>query len=197
MFVLTVDQIDSRSTPDAVASTLLDLEQLAGTAFVLAPERTAGDEFQLLLGDGEAVLRVILWLTRTGGWSVGCGIGEVSVPLPRSIREATGDAFVAARTAVDRAKRKPTRVALESAIDAGAASRVEALLDLLLIVRARRTPEGWELFDLVETGLSQTAAASRLGISPQAASKRAQAAEIRAELAVTGVLATLVGELAG
>lgn len=197
MFVLTVDQVDSRSTPDAVAKALHEVERIAGPAIVLAPERTAGDEFQVLLGDGETVLRVILWLSRSGEWSVGCGTGEIRTPLPRSIREATGDAFVAARTAVDRAKRKSTRVAVESAADAEGAHRVEALLDLLLILRAKRTPEGWELFDLIETGHSQTEAAGRLGISPQAASKRAQAAEIKAELAVTGVLATLVSELAG
>jgi len=196
MFVLTVDQVDSRSTPDAVAAALEDVERIGGSAVVLDPERTAGDEFQVLLSDGEAVLRVILSLSRSGGWSVGCGTGGMRMPLPPSIREATGEAFVAARTAVDRAKRKPTRVALESATDAAAASRVEALLDLLLILRAKRTPEGWELFDLVEAGHSQTEAAGRLGISPQAASKRAQAAEIKAELAVTGVLATLVSELA-
>jgi hypothetical protein len=67
-----------------------------------------------------------------------------------------------------------------------------ALIDLLLLLRTRRTPEGWELFDLVATGLTQTDAAANLGITPQAASKRARAAGIRTELAAMPALAEVL-----
>jgi len=195
MFVITVDQVDSRSTPDAVTAALGTLTATLGERLLLPAERTAGDEFQLLLADAPATLATALELTRTGRWSVGCGVGEVREPLPTSIREATGDAFIAARDAVDRAKKRASRFAVSATAAPESAARVEALVDLLLTTRARRTPEGWELYDLVATGLTQSAAATRLGITPQAASLRAQAADLKVEQAVTGALATLLAQL--
>lgn len=193
MFVLTVDQVDSRETADAVTATLDQLNSAFDTALSLAAERTAGDEFQLLVADATTVLDIVLTLTRAGQWSVGCGVGPVRSPLPSSIREAAGDAFVFARAAVDRAKRRPTRFAFEG--KTADASDAEALVDLLLILRSRRTAEGWELYDLVRGGLTQSEAAERLGISPQAASARAQAAELKAEFAVTGALGKILDRL--
>lgn len=195
MFVITVDQVDSRSTPDAVASVLESLALTLGERLILPPERTAGDEFQLLLDDAGATLAAVLDLTRARRWSVGCGVGNVREPLPPSIRESTGEAFVSARDAVDRAKRRPSRFALASTAAPDAARRLEALIDLLLATRSRRSPEGWELHDLLEAGLTQAAAAARLGITPQAASLRAQAADLKTEAAVTGALATLLAHL--
>ena len=195
MFVITVDQVDSRRTPDAVASVLESLTATLGDRLLLAPERTAGDEFQLLLDDAGATLAAVLDLTRAGRWSVGCGVGSVRRPLPPSIRESTGEAFVSARDAVDRAKRRTSRFALESTAAPEAAHRLEALVDLLLATRSRRSPEGWELYDLLEAGLTQAAAAARLGITPQAASLRAQSADLKIEAAVTGALATLLADL--
>jgi len=192
VFVLTVDQVDSSHTRDAVADALATL---AERHFALPVERTAGDEFQVLLDDAAATLATILDLTRTGRWSVGCGVGTVRTPLPASIREAAGPAFVAARAAVDRAKKRPSRFAIESIEAMDAAARLEALIDLLLATRSRRSPEGWQLFDLLESGLTQAAAAARLGISPQAASLRAQAADLRVESAVTAALVTLLAQL--
>ena len=195
MFVITVDQVDSRKTPDAVTPTLGTLTTTLGDRLLLPAERTAGDEFQLLLSDAAATLATALELTRAGRWSVGCGVGPVREPLPTSIREATGEAFIAARDAVDRAKKRPSRFAVSATAAPEAAARVEALVDLLLTTRSRRSPEGWELYDLVATGLTQSAAANRLGISPQAASLRAQAADLKVEQAVTGALATLLAQL--
>jgi hypothetical protein len=195
MFVITVDQVDSRSTPDAVASQLGTLNASLGERLLLPPERTAGDEFQLLLGDADATLGAVLELTRSGLWSVGCGVGSVREPLPTSIREAAGEAFLGARDAVDRAKKRPSRFALAATAAPDQAGRLEALIDLLLVTRARRSAEGWELHDLLTAGLTQAAAAARLGITPQAASLRAQAADLKTEAAVTGALATLLAQL--
>lgn len=195
MFVITVDQVDSRSTPDAVASVLETLAVSLGDRLLLPPERTAGDEFQLLLGDADATLAAVLDLTRAGRWSVGCGVGKVREPLPPSIRESTGEAFVGARDAVDRAKKRPSRFALTATAAPDTAARLEAIIDLLLATRARRSSEGWELHDLLNAGLTQAAAATRLGITPQAASLRAQAADLKTETAVTAALATLLAHL--
>jgi len=192
MFVITVDQVDSSHTRDAVADALASLDD---RPTVLPAERTAGDEFQTLISDAAAALATILDLTRAGRWSVGCGVGSVRTPLPASIREAAGPAFNAARAAVDRAKKRPSRFAIEATEAVDAAARLEALIDLLLATRSRRSPEGWQLFDLLESGLTQAAAAARLGISPQAASLRAQAADLRVEGAVTAALVTLLAQL--
>src|SRR5690606_3445233 len=147
MFVITADQVDSRSHDDLVAEALGRLADSAVTP-VLPADRTVGDELQLLLTDGAEALEVILRLNRTGQWSIGCGVGSVNTPLPASIREASGPAFIAARKAVERAKKRPSRFALEHANAEQEATDAEALLELLLVLRSRRSPEGWEVHEL-------------------------------------------------
>ncbi|TXN28446.1 DNA-binding protein [Lacisediminihabitans profunda] len=182
MFVVTADQVDSRNRPDIADETIRTLTSSLRDGLMLPVDRTAGDEIQMLVKDAHHALAAILSLSRDGQWSVGCGVGGVSTPLPANAREAGGPAFVAARAAVNDAKKRDTRFALrgDSGIDAGDA---EALVDLLLQLRGRRSPEGWEIYDLMSTGSTQADAAKRLGITPQAASKRARAAAIRAEFA--------------
>jgi len=119
----------------------------------------------------------------------------VREPLGRDIREATGDAFISARTAVERAKKRATRFALASTAAPAEASDLEALVDLLLILRARRSEQGWEMRDLISRGLTQADAATELGITPQSASKRVRTAGLRAEDAAIGPLARLVDAL--
>jgi len=183
MFVLTIDQVDSRGTGDRVAGLLPGLAERWGSRILLGPDRTAGDEFQLVVGAGDAALGIVLELTRTERWSVGLGVGEVAEPLPATTREAAGGAFVAARTAVDRAKRAPHRFALEADREAAReqAGDVEALTDLLLEVRARRSAEGWAVADRLDGDTTQVAVARELGITPQAVSLRARTAGLRLE----------------
>lgn len=192
MIVITADQINSRSTPDAVGAVLAELNAGGARGLVLPADRTAGDEIQMVAGSGADALAIILRLTRSRQWSVGCGIGPVREPLAASVRESSGDAFVAARTAVDLAKKRTTRFALRAADPGPAAGDAEALIDLLLAIRDRRSAEGWELHDLLEAGLTQAEAAARLGITPQAASKRKKAAELRGEQAALAPLARLI-----
>ena len=195
MYVINADQINSRSTIDLVSETIAKLQKRHGEAMALPPERTAGDELQLLALNADTTLQIVLELTRAGRWSVGCGVGSVNSPIPDNIREASGPAFHAARKAVDRAKKRPTRFAIEHATQEEEAQKAEAFIDLLLVLRSRRTPEGWELYDIVRNGTSQADAAAELGISPQAVSKRALAAELRAERAAITPLTTLLSEL--
>jgi hypothetical protein len=193
MFAITADQVDSRHGDDLVEGELAVLSRIGGSQLLLPPDRSAGDELQVASPDAKAALDMVLHLTRDGRWSVGLAIGEVRRPLPTSTRALAGSAFVLARGAVEAAKKKPTRFAL--AIEEGRhpdAETLQPLIELLLQLRDRRTPEGWELADLLRAGLSQKEAADRLGITPQAVSLRAQSAHVRTELAAQTALARLL-----
>lgn len=180
MFALTVDQVDSRRGDDLVAAVVTERDRWRERGALLGPDRTAGDEFQLLFDDPAATLDAALHLTREGRWSVGIGVGDVETPLPPTTGEARGDAFIAARDAVEAAKHAPRRLAVVGADPDGSAG-VSALLGLLLEVRARRSPEGWEVADLAAEGLTQARIAERLRVTPQAISLRARAASVRLE----------------
>jgi hypothetical protein len=198
VFVITADQVDSTRRRDLAGAAVRDLNSRYSDALALPVDRNAGDEIQALFSEPEPALALILELTREGAWSVGCGIGAVRGPLPANTREASGPAFVAARDAVERAKRAPYRFALTvTGGQAWGSADIAPLVELLLLVRSRRTDEGWELFDLVATGISQAEAAGRLSISPQAASQRARTAGIRTELASVAPLVRLLREANG
>jgi hypothetical protein len=193
VFVITADQVDSRHRTDLAATTVERLGSVLRGRLALPVDRTAGDEIQLLLDSAEAAITAILLLTRDAEWSVGCGIGEVNTPLPANTREATGPAFVAAREAVEAAKKRDTRFALRLEPTTGTtAGDLEAIIDLVLHLRARRSPQGWELYDLMVAGGTQAEAANELKITPQAASKRARAAVIRPELTAIPPLVRLL-----
>lgn len=193
MFVIIADQIDSRHDDDRVAGALRDLHERYAATLLLAPERTAGDELQLLTDDAETALEAALLLLRDEHWRVGLGVGDVRTPLPQSVREARGPAFVAARSAVDAAERRPTRCAVRGLADEDqAVADLGALIDLLLTQRARWSEQGWEMHDLLEGGDTQADAAERIGITPQAASKRARAAGLKLDADVRAALARLL-----
>src|SRR3954454_19664908 len=179
MFVITADQRDSRSGSDLVPGMIADVARIAGAGAASAPERTAGDEVQMADKDAAVILAIVLHLTRRGTWSVGVGIGDIEEPLPASVRAGRGEAFIHARDAVERAKRAATRVAVNG--DTPGAADAEALVRLLVELRDRRSPEGWEVHELLADGLSQREAAGRLGISQGAVSLRAKAAALRVE----------------
>jgi hypothetical protein len=218
MFVITADQIDSRNDRDRASELIEELTGRFGPAFSLPPDQTSGDEIQVMTTDAAAALQVILAIHRTEHWSVGLGVGAVRTPLPAATRRATGGAFIAARDAVTRAKRADARFALsaeggagtggDDVSGAGGASGadaaqplalgpedVEALVSMLLLVRQRRTPEGWEAVDLLSEGLSQTDAAARLGISTAAVSQRIKSALWRVEEAARPALVRLLENL--
>jgi hypothetical protein len=193
MFVVTADQIDSRHGVDLVEDAIAAITAAAQARLLLPADRTAGDELQVATVDASAAVDVVFRLARSGDWSIGCGIGDVQTPLPTATRAASGTAFYRAREAVERAKDRPDHFAL--LVDPGrhrTTDDVEPLLAQALRLRARRSPEGWELADLLDQGMSQREAADRLGISPQAASKRATAAGLREDDAVRAALIRLL-----
>lgn len=199
MYVVTVDQRGSRSSSDLVPQLLAHLPVLDGT--LLPFERTVGDEVQAVLDDPSSVTEIALHLLRTGGWSIGIGAGTVHLPLPRSTREASGPAFIAAREAVEAAKTRGRPVPLAvRGTDATAARDAEAVLILLGGVLTRRSPAGWAAVDAAQDVLRRTGqegpvqqlAAERLGISQQAVSQRLRAAQWPEERAVRPTVARLL-----
>jgi hypothetical protein len=188
MFVITADQIDSRNDRDRAGELIAELSARFGESFALPPDQTSGDEIQILTPDARAAFDTVLAIHRTGHWSTGLGIGDVRAPLPAATRQAAGGAFIAAREAVTRSKRADARFALEvSAGDRNSASmllspaEVDALISMLLLLRGRRTPEGWEAVDLLQRGHNQSEAASRLGVTTAAVSQRVKSAMWRVE----------------
>lgn len=197
MFAITADQIGSRRAADLADAQLAAIDALADGRLVLPADRTAGDEIQAATEDAATALAIALHLTRDGNWSVGLGIGDVRTPLPDSTRAITGPAFILARDAVIAAKKRVTRFALE--VDTGRlpdSTILEPLIDLLLHLRARRTPEGWEVADRLVGGATQAQLAAELGITPQAVSLRVQNAQLHTETAAIAALVALL-EAAG
>ncbi|WP_036921505.1 hypothetical protein [Propionicicella superfundia] len=202
-FVVTADQRRSRRSADAVPAALDRLSRIPGLR--LAFERTAGDEIQGLTARPDAVVAIVRELTRLRSWRVGIGVGPVESPLPASTRQARGPAYVAARTAVERTRSTPTGLALEADRDSvaagpysdanGTAQRAETALWLLRSVLSRRTQEGWDVADLLATGMTNQRAAAHLGISPSAASQRAGAAGVAVATAGEALAAGLLEDL--
>lgn len=170
--VVTVDQRASRTTPDRVPAAL---DRLARRYPELRLERTVGDEFQGVVADATQLAEIVHWLLRTAEWNVGLGLGPVEEPLPRDPRAGRGSAYVHARTAVTAAKSAPWHVRVEGD-DREAARALESLLWLWAAVLERRSTKGWEVVDLLDTGLTHEATAAKLGISQSAVTQRARAA---------------------
>lgn len=175
MFVLTVDQRDSRRGVDLVDDLLPRLNRSRiGRAPLRSFERTAGDEVQGVMADPGLVVALIRELQRDGRWSTGVGCGDVRRPLPPSARAGTGLAFERARDAVERAKAIPEHIAVEGRPPA--AADAEAALRLLAAVLRRRTRAGWEATDALSAGHTRAEAATVLGVTKQAMSQRLRSA---------------------
>jgi hypothetical protein len=190
--VLTVDQRGStkRSAVDHIPETLAGLAGLADVELVRPFERTAGDEFQGVITDPTSLALVLERLLREETWNIGVGVGEVDEPLPASTRAGRGPAYVHAREAVTAAKSAAWH--LRVAGDDPQVRLIETALWLWAAVLTRRTTRGWEVADLVDTGLRYDEIAQRLAITQSAVSQRAQAAGIVEGLRARELVAALV-----
>lgn len=168
MFVLTVDQIDSRASLDAVPSL-----REAGWAdrAVLPFERTAGDEAQAVFSEARPALLCALGLVETARWHCGIGQGRIEEPMPEHAREGRGTAYVNARAAVDAAKKSGAHHVGFVADDPTGAG-VQAALRVVVALRAKQRDTTREAYDLALRGGTQARMAERLGISQQAVSDR-------------------------
>ena len=170
--VLTVDQRGSRTGPDLVPDAIA---AFADGCRLLPFERTAGDEMQASRRPGGARRhRRAPAARRTPGTSASASARS----RPRS---PTTPAPAAARRTSAPARRSPGPSPARgtspwSATTGDRAATLETVLWLWAAVLARRTAKGWEVADLVATGLSYDEAGRRLGISQSAVSQRAQAA---------------------
>ncbi len=176
MYVVTADQKSSRTRADEVPALLRSLREMAesGQPGPVRPfERTAGDEVQALFAAPEAVVDAVVELLRRGNWWIGIGIGAVHQPLPRTARAGRGPAYVAARAAVESAKTTAAGLCIAGPPEA---ARAEAAAWLLAALLSRRTSEGWEVVGLMVGGARQVDVAHRVGISPQAVSRRLRVA---------------------
>ncbi|MEI2766806.1 MAG: hypothetical protein V9F82_14175 [Dermatophilaceae bacterium] len=185
MYVVTADQVGSRRHADRVPAVLHALSALPRPP-AREFERTAGDEIQGVADKPESVLEIVTTLLRDGPWRIGVGIGPVDLPLPRSPREGSGPAFVAAREAVRAARPATGQLATrwrltddkgaQGSTPRGAHARHTRLAEDALVLYARllrtRSAEGWAVVDLLEQGHSQRAVAHRLAITPSAVSQR-------------------------
>jgi hypothetical protein len=193
--VLTVDQRGSTkvSATDRVPDVLATLDDVG----MLRPfERTAGDEFQGVLDDPAALAVAAERLLREDAWNIGIGIGEIDDPLPESTRAGRGAAYQHARNAVTAAKSSPWHLRVEG--DRPGSRDLETALWLWAALLDRRTTGGWEVSDLVDSGLRYDAVARELAISQSAVSQRAAAAGIvegrRARELVTGLVGALLDD---
>src|ERR1700712_4735415 len=188
--VLTIDQRRSTHASDRVPEALA---ALAPIGMLRGFERTAGDEFQGVLDDPEALATVVERLLRSGGWSIGIGVGEDEEPLPESTRAGRGAAYVHARDAVTAAKSAPWRLRVVG--DSPGTRALETTLWLWAAVLDRRTPRGWEVADLVDGGATYDQVAKELGVTQSAISQRAQAAGIVEGRRARELVTELVGGL--
>lgn len=173
--VLTLDQRSSRSRSDEVPALLAALADLP-PGVVMAFERTVGDEVQGVLTEAGSAVEAVARALRLGGWNVGIGVGGVEEPVPASTRAGRGTAYLRAREAVNRAKSAPHRLTVVGAPGDADVEALETVLGLWAGLVERRSDRGWEVHDLLATGLTHAEAAARLGISASAVSQRAQAA---------------------
>lgn len=179
MYVLTVDQQSSRTQPDRVPELLRAVEDVST---VLPFVRTVGDEAQAVLDSAPHVVRACIAIARAGQWSIGIGLGEVEHPLPDSSDQARGQAFIAARTAVETAKNSWSPLCVETATTSEDhikdAQDAQTVLRLMFDLTARATDAQWQVIGALRNtpGASQTQIAEDLNISQQAVSKSLRAA---------------------
>ncbi|MCG7309031.1 helix-turn-helix domain-containing protein [Brachybacterium sp. ACRRE] len=197
MFVLTVDQHDSRRTTDRVPELI---EALHDVPLRLRPERTAGDEVQMLADSADAVLACVLRMLELGGWSVGVGIGPVELPLPASVREGRGDAFIAARRAVESARRTSSIPVSVRTADPRQREQTEELQALLRLVGREvtsRKPGQWRVVHamLEDPSATQAQIAERLEVTQQTVSRAFTTSGWREEQAVHPLVRRLLAML--
>lgn len=172
MYVMTIDQRGSTGDIDRVPGLLKELGAISTAGRF---ERSVGDEVQGVVERADEVVEITLHALRSGRWYVGIGVGEVDLPLPASPREGSGPAFVAARTAVDRAKgaaahvpvavvagrgRRRASAALSAAAaadgtigsrEAKACANAEAVLRLIGRLVQDRTAAQWKVLDVLRS----------------------------------------------
>jgi hypothetical protein len=154
--------------------------QAAGTAFIAARDAVNRSK--------KADARFALEASLSAGAGVGVAIGAVG----RAGTGAGAGAGAGTGTATGAASGTDADAGADASLSPG---EVDALISMLLLLRQRRTPEGWEAVDLLEQGLNQSEAASRLGVTTAAVSQRVKSAMWRVEESARPALVRLLENL--
>ncbi|WP_028281448.1 hypothetical protein [Arthrobacter sp. H5] len=171
LFVLTINQRDSREVGDLVPDLLRELRFVDA---VVPFQRSVGDELQGAVDNAAAAVDIALKAIRFRRWHVGIGVGELHVPIPEKIVEAQGYGLVYARRAVNRAQKTGERIPLAvDGPDTQIAAEAEAVLRLLGQIVYTRSEAEWNVLDLMTPGArgQQKLIAQELSITTQAVSK--------------------------
>ncbi|WP_346028045.1 hypothetical protein [Arthrobacter parietis] len=171
MFVVTINQRDSRDVGDLVPELLREFRFIDT---VVPFQRSVGDELQGVVGSAGVAVDVALKAIRYRRWHVGIGVGEVHSPLPERITDAEGYGLVYSRRAVNRAQKTGERIPLAvEGPDSEVSAEAEAVLRLLGQIVHTRTDAEWNVLDLMTPGArgQQKLIAQELGITTQAVSK--------------------------
>lgn len=197
MFVLTINQRDSREAGDRVEDLIRALDPVPA----LVPfQRSFGDEAIGVLTDPAHVVDAALTALRQHRWHVGIGVGPVQLPFPASISDAEGFGLVYARRAVNRAQKTGERIPLAiDGPDADVAAEAEAIARLVGQIVTTRTEAEWSVLDLMIPGVrgQQKTIAAELGITTQAVSKAVVRSNWNEEWACRPAVARLLSLVAG
>ncbi|EMY34202.1 hypothetical protein D477_010946 [Arthrobacter crystallopoietes BAB-32] len=197
MYVLTINQRDSREVGDLVPELVKELRHLPAA---IAFQRSVGDEAIGVVEDAHTAVDAALIALRNRRWHVGIGVGEIQPPLPEDISQADGYGLVYARRAVNRAQKTGERIPLAvEGPDADVAAEAEAVLRLIGQIVATRTDAEWKVLDLLTPGArgQQKFIAEVLGISTQAVSKAVVRSHWTEEWACRPAAARLLDLVAG
>ena len=195
MFVVTINQRDSREVGDLVDDLI---EDLADVEALVPFQRGRGDETQGVLTSADAVVEAALLAMRLRRWHVGIGIGPVELPEGEEridLATCEGPGLVASRQAVNRAQKPGERVPLAVTGPVTAlADEAEAVLRLTGMIVATRTEAEWRVLDLLVPGVrgQQKFVAEALHISTQAVSKASQRSHWTEEQAIRPAAARLL-----
>jgi hypothetical protein len=183
MYVLTINQRDSREVGDMVGDLVRSLRPVDT---VVPFQRSVGDEAIGIVSHAPAALEAALRALRGRRWNVGIGVGSVgpvdpeaggSLPDTQALHDVGGPGLVYARRAVEEAARAGVRVPLAvDGPDAEVAADAQAVLRLIGQLVLTRTDAEWAVLDLMVPGVrgQQKPVAAALGISVQAVSKAVQ-----------------------
>lgn len=148
----------------------------SGISPTLRFERTIGDEVQGAMASAADALHATVTIARLGGWSIGIGVGDVELPLPDSTRQLRGAAPIAARAAVEHARRRSEpRISIRGD-ETEACAAAEAVLRLYGALLATRSNLAWRAIDLLRAGSTHARAGATLGVTRQAVGQRLEAA---------------------
>ncbi len=181
--VVVLDQQMSSSSPDRVDEAAQRLTSALAPGLLRKPVRTAGDEMQAIVGDPAILPPLIELCLRWGDWWLGIGVGGIE-SLGETARDSRGPAFVAARAAIEAAKRRRNPPLAVIGDPSELSERLQGMCDVVAFLVARRTERQWEVIDVARARGSGSRAARLLDITPQTANEIIRTAGFREQQAV-------------